>query len=93
MMMTLVTPTRSLTTPETIRPVWTEADRNLWVADAGGVFGGSVDFDADGYIARDPFGRERGTFETLADAKWALESFLAHPAMTRYLRGTRASTD
>lgn len=89
--MTLISPTQTLTPTEAVRPVWTEADTDLWVADAGGIFGGSVDLDADGYVARDPFGRERGTFATLADAKRTLEAFLAHPTMSRYLRGSAPS--
>lgn len=68
------------------RLVWSEADTNLLVADAGGVFGGSIDSDTGRHVARDPYGRERGTFDTIADAKRHLETFLAHPAMTRYLR-------
>lgn len=90
--MTLISPIQTLTSTEPTRPVWTEADVNLWVADAGGVFGGSVDLDADGYVARDPFGRDRGTFATLIEAKRTLEAFLAHPAMSRYLRGSVPTT-
>jgi hypothetical protein len=89
--MTLISPIQSLTHMDAIRTRWTEADAGLWVADADGVFGGSIDHDVDGYIARDPFGRERGTFTGLAEAQAALETFLAHPAMSRYVRGARAS--
>jgi hypothetical protein len=85
------TTTSSLTRTETIRPVWTEADKNLWVADAGGAFGGSVDLDRGGYVARDPFGRERGVFRSLAQAQSVLEAFLAHPAMSRYFGGSHTS--
>ena len=78
--------TSQLNTTTDLALVWSEADTNLWVADAGGVFGGSIDADSGRHIARDPFGRERGTFDTLEDAKRFLTSFMAHPAMTRYLR-------
>lgn len=72
------------------RVVWSEADADLWVADADGVFGGSVDSASGRHVARDLFGRERGTFDTLAAACRCIEAFLAHPAMTRRLAGMRS---
>jgi hypothetical protein len=83
-----ITTTTPLTHTEA-RVHWSEVDDDLWVADLGGAFGGSID-SADGHhLARDPFGRERGQFETFEQARRHLEAFLAHPAMSRYLAGAR----
>src|SRR5690606_35551465 len=71
---TMTITTSQLNTTTDLALVWSEADTNLWVADAGGVFGGSIDADSGRHIARDPFGRERGTFDTLEDAKRFLTS-------------------
>lgn len=73
------------TTPvsTTARVHWSEVDDDLWVADMGGAFGGSIDSAGGRHVARDPFGRDRGEFDTFEKARRHLEAFLAHPAMTR----------
>ncbi|WP_298037162.1 hypothetical protein [uncultured Microbacterium sp.] len=79
--MTIITNT-AVTTGHVL---WTEVDVDLWVAHIDGAFGGSID-SSDGHAARDPFGRDRGTFDTFDEARRHLESFLAHPAMAHRLR-------
>lgn len=81
-----ITTTTPLTRTQT-RVRWSEVDDDLWVADLGGAFGGSIDCADGHHLARDPFGREHGHFDTFEQARRHLEAFLAHPAMSRYLKG------
>lgn len=81
--MTIITTTPVSTTT---RVHWSEVDDDLWVADLGGAFGGSIDSASGRHVARDPFGRERGEFGTFDQARRHLEAFLAHPAMSRHLQ-------
>lgn len=87
--MTIITTAPVSTT--TARVHWSEVDEDLWVADFGGAFGGSIDAAGGRHLARDPFGRERGEFDTFDQARRHLEAFLAHPSMGRRLEA-RGST-
>lgn len=80
--MTITTSPHSTTTA---RVRWSEVDADLWVADLEGAFGGSIDSASGRHLARDPFGRERGEFDTFDLARRHLEAFLAHPSMSRRL--------
>jgi hypothetical protein len=86
--MTIMTTPATTAAPARIR--WSEADEDLWVADFDGAFGGSIDSAGGRHLARDPFGRERGAFDTFDEARRHLEAFLAHPSMSRRL-GARES--
>lgn len=87
--MTIIT--TPVTAPAQIH--WSEVDEDLWVADLGGAFGGSIDSATGRHVARDPFGCERGEFDTFDLARRHLESFLAHPAMSRRLEARGAGTE
>ena len=86
--MTTIT-TAPVTTPARVH--WSEVDEDLWVADLGGAFGGSIDSAGQRHLARDPFGRERGEFDTFDEARRHMEAFLAHPAMSRLVQPAATS--
>lgn len=89
--MTIITTAPVSTTPARVH--WAEVDDDLWVAHIGGAFGGSIDSAGGRHLARDPFGRDRGEFDTFDEARRHLEAFLAHPAMSRRLQAPSAAHD
>lgn len=56
---------------------WKQADSHVHVATRDGEFAGFVEFDGVSHVVRDNHGTDRGTFESLDDARVALES--THP--------------
>lgn len=69
---------------------WAKADAGLWVGNAGGTFGGSIDRVArNRYRATDPFGGARGEFATFDEARDCLECFMSHPAVAGRLGARR----
>lgn len=58
---------------------WKQADTDVHVATRAGEFAGFVEFDGTSHLVRDERGADLGSFETLTDARAALE-------------GTRTST-
>ncbi|WP_460522925.1 hypothetical protein [Humibacter antri] len=63
------------------KTAWAITDTSFWVGNRTDLYVGSIErIDAD-YLARDMFGRERGTFTTLARAERCLEAFIAHPSV------------
>lgn len=59
------------THPSTL--TWKQADDDVHVATRDGEYAGFVELDADGHVVHDNHGAELGSFETLADARHALE--------------------
>jgi len=52
---------------------WKQADIDVHVATRDGEFAGFVEFDGSVHLVRDQRGAELGSFETLDDARLALE--------------------
>jgi len=52
---------------------WKQADTDVHVATRAGEFAGFVEFDGTTHLARDQRGTELGSFESLDDARDALE--------------------
>jgi hypothetical protein len=62
-----------------IRPLaWKQAAEDVHVATLNGEFAGFVEVQDGRHIVRDNHGKDLGSFETLADARLALEGGLAH---------------
>lgn len=57
---------------------WKQADVDVHVATRDGEFAGFVEFDRTGHVVHDARGAELGSFETLADARRALEAVPRH---------------
>ncbi|GAA1531768.1 hypothetical protein HD600_002091 [Microbacterium ginsengiterrae] len=89
--MTMITPAPVNTTPGRVQ--WSEVDVDLWVAHVDGAFGGSIDSAGERHVARDPFGRDRGEFETFDQARRHIEAFLDHPAMSRHFHVPTVAAD
>ena len=52
---------------------WKQADADVHVATRDGEFAGFVEFDGTAHLVRDNHGTELGTFDSLDDARSALE--------------------
>ena len=52
---------------------WKQADADVHVATRNGEFAGFVEFDGTAYLVRDNHGAELGAFDSLDDARFALE--------------------
>lgn len=53
--------------------MWTSPDRGLWVASSADTYLGLIKHGGGSYLASDSRGRELGRFDTLAEAKTAIE--------------------
>ena len=62
---------------------WKQADADVHVATRAGEFAGFVEFDGTTHLARDQRGTELGSFESLDDARRALEAASAPKSRPR----------
>ncbi|MGO2746735.1 hypothetical protein [Microbacterium sp.] len=70
--------------PESL--TWKQADADVHVATRDGEFAGFVENDGSGHVVHDSQGAELGSFDTLDDARSALEG--AAKRRTRSIRQT-----